>query len=1738
MATKRILTNLCLRAAITFALLLLFSPLTRAQVQLSYFKNYFVTGDYVVGGVGLASVKPTVSGSTITVADSINFSGVPCTTGPGLLASVIPCTAQGAQPADVVAAFLYWQTIENTAPCSPDQCGSSANGSFDGSANTFTGVELGNPTVAACAAGGGTQANEYTRVYRADVLRFLPINNSANVRVANGTQTFTLTSSSTNTQFVGASLVVVYRLVTPGNPRIAPLRSVVIYDGSFTATPAAGLNQTMGGFYQAALIPAAKMTHIVGNGQKTFKETLTVNSSIPQGVPSNPLVGAQGLNWDNYTFNYNLAPNASSVETSVVLNQDCLSWAAIVTSTNVQDTDLDGLLDVWEESGLSFNPGVRYDGVVPSASPAPAPATFGTCAAPNQNTCLNLPKMGANPLVPDIFMQIDWMYDPNGTYNPGGTYNPPHSHNPQIAALNMVGAVFKAHGINLHFDIGNDSSVYCQAPNSTTIGQCNYQSQNSPYIVPAAYAQGGNAISESNSVTNPLLCPNATTQAANCAFPSQSDLYSVLGWKFGFDAVRDGDPVLGLPQLFPQNRKDSVHYALFGHAIAATTPLSTPLAGSISGVADHPGGDILVTLGLWRSDIPAVDQVGTLLDQAGTLMHELGHNLGLSHGGWQDTPTCMPDYPSVMNYLYQVAGLTDAAGNEHLDYSYGLLLPLNEDFLSNQIPMGIQIYRVRYFGPFNSNSRSPLANTPGQASKAYCSGGYPTAPAEPYVRLEWPSISTPDWSNGTVPSGTKLPPLDINYDGTSGNNPEIITNETFTDSPDWISLNLQQVSARANADGFSSNLGLSQIGLSQIGLSQIGLSQIGLSQIGLSQIGLSQIGLSQIGLSDAGTAALGQDALGDQDYASFVLSGGVTPPSALTASVTTTEPPSPAVNPNPGGTGNLLTWTPASTGQAAQYNIYRCNATAGTCTPTAPLLASVAGGTATPAFTDYVNDFVHAGSTCPASSTCYNTPYNYYVTEVVEINNLSSESAPSNTVTSEVNHQFVIGNITPSTIVYGTANPTITVNIYGNGSLAAGSNPATQASCVYTTSPASTTGVTPRNVMSTPYSIYCSGPTTTSTTDGVTYNANYLTYTPSTLTITPAPLTIAAVTYTKTYDGTTNATPTPTVTGLQYTDTVSPLLETFASKNAGPVGQETLSVTTDVINDTNNGNNYTVTLKTAPGTINPAPLTIAAQPNTKTYDTTNSAAATPIVTGLQGTDTVTGLVETYNTPNVGMNLVLTVTPGYTVNDGNSGNNYTITTTTNNTGVINPAQVTANITASNKFYDGTTTATITGCAVVGVLAPDANNVTCSASGAMFASANAGTWTVTATVALAGTASGNYALPVPPTASTTATINAAPVTVVLSNMTQTYTGGPLMPTATTTPTVSVMLSGAPQTAAGNYSVTASVTNPNYTGSAMGTFVINPYPLTVTANGVNKDFDGTTNATVTLTDTRLSLNDTFTDSYASASFVSAGPGAGITVNVTGISILGTGATNYTLTSTTATTTATISDTINLSALSLNGTNYGSSTPAPPIWTGTALQLTDTGSETASAWLPVAIPVSGAFTTTFQFQITPAPTSPNSIGDGFAFVIQGAQSGNMTLGLTGYGMYIGYDGIPNSLAIEFDTYYNSQYGDPDAPHIGIQSLGTQPNTPDHTNMSANLGGPTVATFADGNVHTATITYDGSSTISVYLDGSATPVVYSNVAIDLNTFLGLNGGPAYVGFTSATGGAQESADILSWTWN
>ena len=1456
---RGVLAALWSRSATALALgfVALFVQAAQGQGPLNYFQNYFVTGDYVVGGVGLY-------GKTANPTGTINFSGVPCTSGPGLFASVVPCSTKGAVPADIIAAFLYWETIEPTSSTSP----SATAGTFDGASNTIAGLPLGNPQIAACVVGGGTQSKtSYARVYRADVLRYLVINSTANVRTANYTHTVQFSGNPAGTQFNGATLVVVYRLVTPGNPRIAPLRSVVIYDGAFTgvASKSPSLNQTMGGFYQASSGPDAKMTHIVGGGEANFHETLTVNGNIPEGVDSDPLDGAQGANWDNYTFNYNLSPNASSVQTAVQSTNDCLSWAAIITSMKVQDSDFDGLLDVWEKSGLYRNPGVRNDGILPQNIVTPTTAAaFGTCAQYPQDpaNCVNLPAMGANPFVPDIFVQVDWMqYQGSLVSAAGGSASvPDHIHNPQLAALNMVGSMFKSHGINLHFDAGSSNT---------------YQGQGSPYIIPAAYAQGGNVVQESS-----VLCLASNNNNIPCEFTPQTQEYSVLGWKIGFTAIRDGASDLGLPQLFARNRLSIFHYSLFGHGIAATTPLSAPAAGSISGVGDLPGGDFMVTLGLWRSDTPSVDQVGTLLDQAGTLGHELGHNLGLGHGGWNGTPVCKPDYPSIMNYLYQVQGLTDSAGNEHLDYSYGLLLPLSENALSVKIPMGIQAYRVRYFGPLNSIPGSPLANTPGQASKVYCNGNLLNGSEGPYVRLEGPTVSTPDWSNGTVKLGTTLPPLFINYDGIPG--------ETFTDSPDWISLNLQQVGARPNVDGVSLDLGRSDLGR---------------SDLGRSDLGRSDLGRSDLGRSDLGTAALGQDALGDFDNATNSLSG-VKPPVNLTATVTTTTPP--FSNPNPGGTGVLLNWMPALGAAYDHYNIYFCNASAAAaCTPTT-LIASVPGGTPTPSYTVYVNDFVDAGATCPATNICYNTPFNFFVTGVVQVANLSSESGGSNPVSSEVYHAWIIANAQP-TVTYGATTlpfPAPTYTLYPPNSATTFPYTVPTSSCVYS-SPSST----PRNAAT--YTITCSGPSAVpgTPTVGVSYNVPNLNYpaslggtvTQGTLTITKAQLTITAAAETKNYDGTKSVplplANAPTITGLQtqvgYGDSVTGLAETYTEQPPNAGTGLTLVVSAYTVSDGNSGANYNVTTNSssAAGIIKPAPLTASIINNpTKPYDGNTTATLISTNFSLSGlasgeSFTVTQTVGAYNSPNVTTATTVTanLTSGnFTPVGATLASNYTLPSTASGPGQITAVTLTASIignpTSPTKTYDGTTTATLapTNFSLSHLVGTEGFTVT-QTVGAYNSANVASATTVTANLMssnftpVAPTLASNYVLP--STASGTGTITQATATITVTAYNVPYDGTAHTAAGTATgvgvPPANLIadltLSGTTHSNAATYGTDPwSFTDPagNYrTASGTVSDVINKAALTITALTNTKPYDATTSAAAIPTPSGLKGTDTVT-------------------------------------------------------------------------------------------------------------------------------------------------------------------------------------------------------------------------------------------------------------------------------------
>jgi uncharacterized protein YjdB len=113
---------------------------------------------------------------------------------------------------------------------------------------------------------------------------------------------------------------------------------------------------------------------------------------------------------------------------------------------------------------------------------------------------------------------------------------------------------------------------------------------------------------------------------------------------------------------FASNRNGYFHYAMHPHSYNN---------GTSSGYAQTPGDDLINATLSFYNDYQKV---------AGTIMHELGHNLGLRHGG-DEAQAYKPNYNSVMNYQYQFSGVDTNCtipGNGLLNYSHGTRPDLNE----------------------------------------------------------------------------------------------------------------------------------------------------------------------------------------------------------------------------------------------------------------------------------------------------------------------------------------------------------------------------------------------------------------------------------------------------------------------------------------------------------------------------------------------------------------------------------------------------------------------------------------------------------------------------------------------------------------------------------------------------------------------------------------------------------------------------------------------------------------------------------------------------------------------------------------------------------------------------------------------------------------------------------------------------------------------------------------------------
>lgn len=111
-----------------------------------------------------------------------------------------------------------------------------------------------------------------------------------------------------------------------------------------------------------------------------------------------------------------------------------------------------------------------------------------------------------------------------------------------------------------------------------------------------------------------------------------------------------------LKKQYMNNRRRAIfHYMVFG---------SQQNANLSSGRAEIFGDDTLVTLGGWNLSEANPQALNELINyQAATIMHELGHNFDLRHGGFEGANN-KANYVSVMNYMYSLKGLPEIGNNE------------------------------------------------------------------------------------------------------------------------------------------------------------------------------------------------------------------------------------------------------------------------------------------------------------------------------------------------------------------------------------------------------------------------------------------------------------------------------------------------------------------------------------------------------------------------------------------------------------------------------------------------------------------------------------------------------------------------------------------------------------------------------------------------------------------------------------------------------------------------------------------------------------------------------------------------------------------------------------------------------------------------------------------------------------------------------------------------------------------
>jgi len=321
--------------------------------------------------------------------------------------------------------------------------------------------------------------------------------------------------------------------------------------------------------------------------------------------------------------------------------------------SDTTDTDGDGLLDCWERpspasAGANGQPCIDFDG-------------DGVC---DLVLCVDSGDgkgtVCANPYRKDVFLEIDWL----------------EGHRPNQFAINRVIARF-------------DSAPVANPVNPATA--TSVSGIRLHVLIDEALKDANGAViphNSTNAFANGLLAFEPYTAVAA---PGVLDFDQLKKNNFGTATQRTSPKALDA-------KRQAFRYMIFGHLLDG-------LGGS-SGAAEVHGNDGVVTLGAGASILGHA--VGSEDQQAGTFMHELGHLLGLRHGG-ADFVGCKPNYLSVMNYTRQLPGAplsTTQWKTSALDFSRSKRPDLDKTNLNEQAGIGAVPNDATVFGPGGGIVRS------------------------------------------------------------------------------------------------------------------------------------------------------------------------------------------------------------------------------------------------------------------------------------------------------------------------------------------------------------------------------------------------------------------------------------------------------------------------------------------------------------------------------------------------------------------------------------------------------------------------------------------------------------------------------------------------------------------------------------------------------------------------------------------------------------------------------------------------------------------------------------------------------------------------------------------------------------------------------------------------------------------------------------------------------------------------